>query len=382
MMAKKKGWSYNAGEKGKSWARAYEKPNGSLMAEWFEIVDGRRKRQRLSLARFGITTRAAAVEKVEAMAAGFADLDPGAPAGPLTLGRLLDWYLKEVTPGKCSSQQMADRRYARVFRAYFGEDALPERLGRQSYDAFRRDRKAGRVPGGSGRPVRDQTVLASVVFLRAVFNWATVEREDGRVLLPRNPWHGFPLPREKSPRRPEMTEELHARLIEHSPDWRHALAMELCRETRRRLSAVAHLRWSDVDLEARTVRWLAGYDKARKESVTPLSTAAVEALRRAPRGIGDAWVLPSPRDSGRPVPKDTLIYWMTAAKRRAGIEIEGLGYHGEKRAGVRDPAFRRLPPTVQEALAGTRYDTLRKVYDYVGLDAMREAVEEMERRRA
>ena len=33
-MAKKKGWSYNAGKKGKNWVRVYEK-DGKFMAEWF-----------------------------------------------------------------------------------------------------------------------------------------------------------------------------------------------------------------------------------------------------------------------------------------------------------------------------------------------------------
>lgn len=383
-MAKKKHWSYSAGERGHSRVRVYEDPrDGKLYAEWHEETGGRRKRQRLSLAKHGIITRAAAVEKAEAMAAGFAQLDPAAPTGPLTLGRLLDLYAKEVTPTKAPETQLEDRRQARIARLYFGADTLPETLGRQSYNAFCRDRKAGRVPGiQNPRPVRDKTVLASVMFLQAVFNWATIEREDGSVLLARNPWRGFPRPKEKNPRRPEMTEELHDRLIEHSPDWRHALAMELCRETRRRLSAVARLRWSDADLEGRTVRWRAEYDKVRKESVTPLSERAVEALRSAPRGIGDAWVFPAPKNPNQPVPRDTMVNWMRKAKRRAGIEIHGLGYHGEKRAGVRDPDFRRLPPPLQEAIAGTRYDTLRRVYDLVDLGAMREAVDDLDRRRA
>jgi hypothetical protein len=70
---------------------------------------------------------------------------------------------------------------------------------------------------------------------------------------------------------------------------------------------------------------------------------------------------------------------MRRTKKRLGIDIRGLGYHGEKRAGIRDPRFRALPASVQEAISGTAFETLRRVYDYVGLDDMREAVRSLER---
>jgi hypothetical protein len=55
-------------------------------------------------------------------------------------------------------------------------------------------------------------------------------------------------------------------------------------------------------------------------------------------------------------------------------KLKGVGFHAEKRAGVRDPEFRKLPPSVQEAFAGTRHETLRAVYDEVTVDEMREAM--------
>jgi len=51
-----------------------------------------------------------------------------------------------------------------------------------------------------------------------------------------------------------------------------------------------------------------------------------------------------------------------------------LGFHGEKRAGVRDPRFRQLPPKVQEELAGTNWETLRRIYDDVSVEEMRAAL--------
>jgi hypothetical protein len=65
------------------------------------------------------------------------------------------------------------------------------------------------------------------------------------------------------------------------------------------------------------------------------------------------------------VSKNALHNWMKRIKDRLGIDLPILGYHAEKRAGIRDPRFRALPPKVQEELAGTTWNTMRKVYDYV-----------------
>ena len=46
------------------------------------------------------------------------------------------------------------------------------------------------------------------------------------------------------------------------------------------------------------------------------------------------------------------------------------------------PRFRALPPAVQEAISGTAYETLKRVYDFVDLDDVRKAVTELERERA
>ena len=120
------GWSYNAGEKGKNWVRAYEdNRSGTLFVEWREPVldpatgepvldpgtgKPRLRRVRLSLAKFGITTRREAKEKAKSMAESFAELeepeeepDAGSEQLPPSIDRLLDLYVKEVTPTKGAS---------------------------------------------------------------------------------------------------------------------------------------------------------------------------------------------------------------------------------------------------------------------------------------
>jgi hypothetical protein len=47
---------------------------------------------------------------------------------------------------------------------------------------------------------------------------------------------------------------------------------------------------------------------------------------------------------------------------------------------VRDPKFRQLPPAIQEEIAGTNYTTLRRIYDDVTVDDMRDAWSESQRR--
>ena len=47
----------------------------------------------------------------------------------------------------------------------------------------------------------------------------------------------------------------------------------------------------------------------------------------------------------------------------------------EKREGVRDPAFRLLPPKVQEELSGTQFETLSGIYDTVDVEEMRAAIQ-------
>jgi hypothetical protein len=58
--------------------------------------------------------------------------------------------------------------------------------------------------------------------------------------------------------------------------------------------------------------------------------------------------------------------------------VERLGYHGQKRAGVRRKEFRALPNPVREKLTGTSTKTLDSVYDDVSVEEMRDALAALE----
>lgn len=414
---KAKAWSYRAGKKGKNRVRAYEKQDGTLMLEWYEpvfdnsgpVIDpttGKQatRRERVTFAQLGITTRADAVRRTDEFAAKFEELkaikaEPESGPQPqqdaaqgvpdvITLGFLLDLYFQEVVPNKKPDTRKQNDTDRRMFLAYFGRNAVVERIGpkgrpvtemgRVRYNDFIRARSEGTIPGFG--KAKGQTIRNDVRFLRAVFKWAKLERDDGTALLIRNPWEGFPDPPCDTPVRQEMTPELHQKLAENARNWRMAAVMEICRETRRRRNSVRQLAMEDIDLSSGTVRWQGEFDKVGKTRVTPLTRNAVKAIlralehRRAEGMEHSAWLIPAEANAAQPVPRSRLDNWMRATKKATGLNIPRLGYHGEKRAGIRDPKFRRLDPAVQEELAGTTWETMRRVYDYVDMPTLQNAV--------
>jgi integrase len=146
------------------------------------------------------------------------------------------------------------------------------------------------------------------------------------------------------------------------------------------MNSVRQLALADIDLTAGIVRWRGEFDKVGKTRVTPLTSRAIEAIRRAlahrrEEGLGDSpWLIPAEGDPPKPIRRSRLDNWMRATQKAQGINVHRLGYHGEKRAGIRDPKFRRLDPAVQEELAGTTWETMRRVYDYVDLPTLQNAV--------
>jgi integrase len=407
---RKKRWSYNAGERGRNWVRAFEHArDGAYYLEWLEEHEAtdpetgevatvqRRRRKKL---REEDQTPRRAIAKAEELAERFADLLAN-PEEPVTLAGLMKHYVQEVTPRKGQGKQGHDRRAHRVFRAYFDgrpeagrrSDRHPSTLDRIDWEGFVAARRGGQVAGW--KPVADRQVQYDLKWMLSVLNWATGAKPVGgeRPYLVANPWgteirraQRWPMPRTKTPHRPGMTDELREGLVKHAPSWQFGLALVLERDTRRRNSAIRHLDWADIDQQAWTIRWRGEHDKDGREAVTPLlGEEAREALRRAPsRGIAGP-VFPSSADPSKPTPRHTFQTWLRRAKERLlnaqpeeeraawRERLRRVGFHAEKRAGVRDARFRALPAAVQELIAGTRYETLRTVYDEVSADDVREA---------
>ena len=383
---RKKNWSYNAGERGRNWVRAYrQKRDGRYYIEWMDL--GRRRSAVLR----AVSTQEEAKRRADQLAAELAAFRPGAE--PTTLDQLIYRYLKEVTPQEGTSKQQHDRRCARLWRSFFesqpeGSRCLsraPASLNRVDWDRFISARRNGTIQGWSQR-VRDRSVEYDLKFMLAVLNWAV-----GARIIEASPWRPeirmaqhWSMPKERNPQRPPVPDDLLERLIRNGPSWQFEAMLLLGRETGRRNSSIRQLRWSDVDFANKRITWRAESDKTRKHRVSTMLEPAEEVLRVLPsRGIGDIPLFPG-RD-GEPVSRHTCQVWLRRAKARLiascaeadRAELRErlcrVGFHSLKRSKVREPGFRALPETIQAAYIGTDYRTLATVYDDVTPEDQRAA---------
>ncbi len=326
--------SYGAGEWGRNRVRVFPDPKtGLFQIEWRE--NGRRLTRSL-----GHRDWTRAKKQADEFAAGFIDAPDGkaeAEPEPLTLDKLFEIYGEEVTPTKAEASQRADRAATRMFLGFFGRGRKPSTLSRRDWDRFIRARRAGKV-GASGKPVSDATIEHDLKFLIAVFNWAGKSKdEDGRLLLGSNPLKGLKTPTEKNPTRVVLAEEEYQALlgVSREVDWRFHVALVLAHETGHRIGAIRHLRWPDIDLEARAIRWRAEHEKTGYEHRTPMTAEAVAVLEQARErsaGIEVAPVLPAPRDPSRCAGRTLVRFWWNRAQKLAGLEPRrGRGWHSLRR---------------------------------------------------
>ena len=386
---KKKHWSYNAGERGRNWVRCYEDGDGGkLYLEWHEA--GRRRRVLVRT-----LDQDEAKLRADELAAEIGVRADAEPAEDVSIYDLLKLYGKEVTPSKGESKAEHDARATRVWRAFFDAQPEPERrstrqpdtLDRTGWDRFCTWRREGFIPGWTAG-VGELQVEYDLKFMLAVLNWASGHRVNGLVVLKANPWksefrhnQSWEMPRELNPHRPSMPDDIREGLIAHAPNEEFGAMLILERETKRRNSDIRQLLWSDIDFNEETITWRAETDKASRRSVTPLTEPALEVLRALPRSVGKVPVFAGMDGTSRS--RHTGQTWLRRAKaswlasvpeeeREALRErLKGVGFHAEKRSGVRNPQFRHLSPGVQEAISGTRYDTLRGVYDQIGPEDIR-----------
>ena len=302
--------SYGAGEWGRNRVRVFPDPKtGLFQIEWRE--NGRRLTRSLKHRDWRRAKRQA-----DEFAAGY--------LGP-ELHRKADAESEPLT--KCEQARRHDRAAMRMFLGCFGRDRKPATLSQRDWDRFIRERRAGRV-GPSGKPVADRMIERDLKFLLAVLNWAVKSRDErGELLLGSNPLKGLKTPKEKNPVRVVLSEEEYQALLEVSRpvDWRFRVALVLAHETGHRIDAIRQLRWLDIDMEGRVVRWRAEHEKSGYEHRTPVTAEALAAFREARTRnpeTGDAPVLPSPKYRSRCVSCSWTqrLVGEGRSARRAGIQ--------------------------------------------------------------
>ncbi|MDE2782525.1 MAG: tyrosine-type recombinase/integrase, partial [Gemmatimonadota bacterium] len=223
------------------------------------------------------------------MSLGAAESEPE----PLTLKKLFDIYREEVTPTKAKGSRKYDRATMKMFLRFFGNRRKAATLSQRDWGRFIRARRAGGA-GRSGKPAADRTIQQDLKLLLAILNWAARSRdEEGRLLLESNPLRGLKAPSEKNPTRVMLTQAEYEALLRVAGEveWRFRVALVLAHETGHRIGAIRQLRWSDIDLDSRTIRWRGEHERTGYEHRTPITAMAravlVEARRHNP-GIGDA----------------------------------------------------------------------------------------------
>ncbi|HUK68361.1 MAG TPA: tyrosine-type recombinase/integrase [Streptosporangiaceae bacterium] len=369
-------WSYSTGERGHNRVRAFAHPVTGLL--FLEFSDGGRRR-RVALSH---TIHDAAKVKADELALALRKHTAPLEADP-TLQVLFDNYGREVTPHKGLHTQQHDRRCTRLFAAFFGAERRASTLSRRDWDGFIAWRYAqgdGRTGRAQGRQVGARTVEYDLKFLHTVLNWAVMARDSaGRYLLQRNPLKGLPWPRAESPRRPVLTAKDYAAMLEVAPrvDARCALALVLAHETGHRIGAIRRLRWSDVDLEGKSLRWRGAQDKIGFDHETPLSGAALNALKKERKThpvIGEAWVFPAPEDVTQPCSSHLVRTWWARMERRAGLTHEpGRGWHSLRRTFATELKDVPLPDLCQ--LGGWKNpQTIVKCYQRPDVGTMRAAL--------
>ena len=326
-MRRKKAWSQIVTAHGIS-VRLYERP--AAIYREVRLSDGRKDRKSL-----GHRDRDKAVEEAKALAKELVTLRLAGQSGePITFGELRSIYLahKILKPGRRQFMEQTLELFARSLEPA-GRPFRMDDFGPTQAEAYLEARRTGRIkrdnPRASDSP-RAGTLANELQALSAICNWAVRFKQNGRRLLNHNPVHDVALPREENPHRPVATVDRLDRLLAVSdaidPRGQFRLMLHLAAGTGRRISAILHLRRSDLLFGEDQVRaglaaagwpegyatewpnavhWRAEHDKKGQAWVSPLPDrlrAAVEAYTRRAAVVGDAWLFPSAKDPEKPTP--------------------------------------------------------------------------------
>lgn len=348
--------------------------------------------------------KAFAAEQYAKLVKGTSDLE----SGRITLGRILSLYLTHRTPRKTNREQRADRRRAEMWSRFLGGRTPAMDLSLRSWEAFIDARATGRIDARgkpvpeaeNRRPVRTRTVEADLKWLKWTLNWAVKWRQEGHYLLQENPVRGFEIPTEKNPRRATATKDRYEALravsdqvqMEVSWDGRRRYVpshltgiLTLAEGTGRRISAILKLRYSDLRLERGehtphgAIRWPASTDKQGKASTVPISAEvrrAIERVRAARPGIGDAPLFPAPTDRSQPVSRYLADKWLREAEKLADLQPQkGALWHAFRRKWATE---RKHLPAKDVARAGgwSSVETVQRIYQQADEETMLRVIQE------
>lgn len=326
-----------------------------------------------------------------------------------TLSRIFALYRQYQTPGKTFRHQKDDERRSEMWARVLGSGKDLSKLTLKEWQGFISDRRSGAVDArglpvaaDQRSPVGDGSIWSDLIFLNSVLNWATKWRtESGEYLMSANPCRGYPVPKERNPKRPVVTAERFEAIravadqvlmqrdrSDPRRDERSYLAelLEVVWGTGRRISAVLALRFEDLRLDVKphgAIRWPAGTDKIGKEWLAPINAevrAAIDRILSQRPGIGAAPVFPSPLDPSRPISKELADKWLIEAEQLAKVpKMKGSLWHAYRRGWA--TARKGLPVQDLMALGGwTDHTCLQTIYQQADWETMVAAAEPVKAR--
>lgn len=438
-MKKRKCWWYTAGEAPFTVAVHERTPGGVLYVRMFDPTVIRRSES--GKVRRGAQVRESLGHRDREAARLFAEeearkLRAGAEAmtGRPTVAGVLQLYLIHRTPEKASTAtRKDDKRRAEMFTLLYGSKLVGE-LTDIEWNEFKQLRASGAInaKGEAVAPadrveVGPRAVDADLVFIIAVFNWATGFKVKGRRLIDGNPF-GAPAPgvkrtlerpKNRAPKRPIATwdrflkvrktaERVMMEAREGDPgatlvkvgdaEYRHGRGpvmkwmkpsylpelLDLVEETGRRVSAICRLWYSDFIREGGEVtkiRWRPF--KQEDEKIVPIpkrSRAAVKRILARRPGVGDVPVFPATRRSknGQPqsINRHTAADWLQAAEGLAGVEhLDGGAFHPYRRKWATER--KHLPDADVMAVGGWKDSrSLKESYQHADDETMLAVVHE------
>ena len=383
-------WSWSCGERG-TVVRVYERSPGSVlyMAVWEpSLRNGKGDYARHSLGHRDQRRAMREARQVNARleACGLHD-------GP-RLGKIVDLYRENELTTKKPGTTRWIRQHLVLWENFLGRTFPVKQFGPREWERFKRERREGAidaqghaVPADQRHPVAPGTVNLGLDAITMVLNWACRWRIHGYPLLKWNPAWKLRRLDDANVKRSVWTQERFERLMVTAEaqtmvaEWsgrreraRSYLAdvLAIAEATGRRIGAIRQLRYQDLHLDPDgqraphgTIRWPADSDKTGKEWLTPISLQLQRRLRALVRerpGIGAVPLFPSPRDTERPVSRDTLAMWLRQAMEAAGIpRLPQDTFHGLRRKFVVE---RKDLPDVDVARAGgwRSVNTMKRSY--------------------
>lgn len=299
-----------------------------------------------------------------------------APAERLTLGAALDRYLKEVTPTKKSSTQVAEKRKAKPLRQSLGEYALAA----VSADlvARYRDERLNTI-SRTGKPIRKDTVRLELALLSHLFS--TAIREWGLGLVA-NPVANIKKPSAGKGRDRRLSFEEEEALLKAASNYSNPMAIWIIRlaiETGMRKGEILSVRKRHIDLRRRVIHLPDTKNNDARD--VPMTKAAVavlsEALRNPLRPISTDLVFfgDDPKDRNKPYIIDNA--WKTIRKK-AGIT--GLRFHDLRHEAVSRLVEAGLSDMEVAAISGHKTMQMLRRYTHLRAEDLVQKLDAVERK--